>query len=259
MDEAFGGVDRVDAEGMVALRDSIRRHRLPMLVFPALRSHAYERRVSEYASILGTLYHAIQKVSGCNVVVDSSKAPYNALLVSEIPNVQASLIHLVRDSRAVAHSWQRRKRRAESPQQMVYMERYTPTQTAVSWSMSNVLTPIAARRFANHTVLRYEDLAAEPRQVLIDLARWLGADSSAFPFVSNDVVTLESDHALWGNPNRFETGPVRIRPDDEWRTTMNRRSRHVVTALTVPLLWKYGYLTRSQPDVVQPAAISPGP
>ena len=49
------------------------------------------------------------------------------------------------------------------------------------------------------------------------------------------------DHTAGGNPSRFETGSVDIRPDDDWRYQMPGRRRPYVTALTWPLLVRYGY------------------
>ena len=60
------------------------------------------------------LYSSIMARTGCSVIVDSSKfASYGHLLASN-PAFDVRVIHLVRDSRAVAHSWQRRKRRTQA-------------------------------------------------------------------------------------------------------------------------------------------------
>jgi hypothetical protein len=56
------------------------------------------------------------------------------------------------------------------------------------------------------------------------------------------AVVLERDHSVDGNPMRFDVGAVAIRPDGRWRTDLNPRTRRAVTALTAPLLFRYGYL-----------------
>jgi hypothetical protein len=48
-------------------------------------------------------------------------------------------------------------------------------------------------------------------------------------------------HTVSGNPNRFETGAVELRPDREWISKMSPRNKALVTALTLPLLKHYGY------------------
>jgi hypothetical protein len=43
---------------------------------------------------------------------------------------------------------------------------------------------------------------------------------------------------------RFQTGRVRLRRDDSWRTRLAPAERRLVTALTLPLLRRHGYLGR---------------
>jgi hypothetical protein len=45
-----------------------------------------------------------------------------------------------------------------------------------------------------------------------------------------------------GNPQRFETGPTELRSDVEWKRTMPAAPRAAVTAMTLPLLIRYGYV-----------------
>jgi hypothetical protein len=40
----------------------------------------------------------------------------------------------------------------------------------------------------------------------------------------------------------MRSGPVELRYDGEWAARQSRRDRRVVTALTWPLLARYGYL-----------------
>jgi hypothetical protein len=47
-----------------------------------------------------------------------------------------------------------------------------------------------------------------------------------------------------GNPNRFETGAVQLRPDVEWVGRLGRSHRALVTAVTWPLLLRYRYPLR---------------
>jgi uncharacterized protein YndB with AHSA1/START domain len=51
-----------------------------------------------------------------------------------------------------------------------------------------------------------------------------------------------------GNPSRFKTGNIDLRPDEEWKVKMRGADKNVVTALTAPLLLKYGYLGRKEPS-----------
>ena len=52
-------------------------------------------------------------------------------------------------------------------------------------------------------------------------------------------------HSVSGNPNRFGTGEVELRADEEWRRAMRTVDRGLVTALTWPLLLRYRYPLRA--------------
>jgi len=52
-------------------------------------------------------------------------------------------------------------------------------------------------------------------------------------------VDLGEDHTVAGNPIRFRRGEIEVRRDDEWRTRMPRRSKALVTALTLPALARF--------------------
>ena len=49
-------------------------------------------------------------------------------------------------------------------------------------------------------------------------------------------------HSIAGNPDRLRAGPVEVRLDDGWKREMMPVDRRLVTALTWPLLSRYGYL-----------------
>jgi hypothetical protein len=242
MDEAFGGIDCVDARHVMALRKATLGN-WPRLVFRRLRTETYERQLQEYGAIVERLYHAIQQVSGCQVIVDSSKSTAYALMLTGIPSIRLSMVELIRDSRACAFSWQRRKERIDALDKAMMMDRQSLPRSAVEWSLRLSTLPLVSRRAAVHVTCRYEDFAEEPRQTLAAIAAELGiADPASFPFCSDQSVVLKSDHFLWGNPDRLRKGAITIRLDDEWRRAMGWKQRAIVTALTFPLLWKYGYL-----------------
>jgi hypothetical protein len=71
-----------------------------------------------------------------------------------------------------------------------------------------------------------------------------GEDPPGSPFVSAADVRLRVTHSVSGNPNRFQTGPIELRPDSEWRHSLGAAHRALVTAVTWPLLLRYGYPVR---------------
>ncbi len=74
--------------------------------------------------------------------------------------------------------------------------------------------------------------------------RAVGLEVPAGSEVPGRTFTPGIDHTVSGNPVRFEAGPIEIRPDLEWRTALPTGKRRLVTALTWPLLRRYGYFRR---------------
>ena len=83
--EAYGGWEKVDLEEMLGLEQSVTRLRQwPLLVVPGVARRRLGK-ASTYAAHMQRLYLAISEVSGCPVVVDSSKNPCLALLCVGCP------------------------------------------------------------------------------------------------------------------------------------------------------------------------------
>jgi hypothetical protein len=202
--------------------------------------------LTEYTSYYARLYAAITDVSGCDLVVDSSKHPSLAHCLRWQPDVDLRVLHLVRDPRAVAYSWSRQVLRPDTDRQS-YMTRYSPATTARQWDVQNAAFQLLARTGVPTMRLRYEDFTAEPELTLHRVADFAGLPSrDSYPFLTADGPSwrahLSGSHSVSGNPMRFTTGQIPIRADEKWRTSMPKAQQRAVTALTLPLLAGYGYL-----------------
>jgi hypothetical protein len=69
----------------------------------------------------------------------------------------------------------------------------------------------------------------------------LGESGRRLSFLRDHEIELGIGHTVAGNPNRFRSGLVRLRRDDEWVYKMRGRDRALVMLLTLPLLARYGY------------------
>ena len=149
---------------------------------------------------------------------------------------------LVRDSRAVAYPWGRIK---ESPAVVGgrLMPRMSPAQVSRAWSLRNFSYDLLSG-FAHLSRLRYENLVNDPTFYLAETLSRVGFDDVAgsLPVVRGREISMSVDHTVSGNPSRFKTGNIELRPDEEWKVRMRGVDKNVVTALTAPLLVKYGYL-----------------
>jgi hypothetical protein len=89
--------------------------------------------------------------------------------------------------------------------------------------------------------LRYEDLVRDPASAVRSVLSFVGEEPATLPFLSDGAVHLAPTHTVAGNPSRFRTGVVEIRPDDEWLSRLEPRARAIVEAISLPLLRRYGY------------------
>lgn len=247
-DRAFGGWSSVDIDGVAALKGQVDRTRhLPRLA----RARLPERRlaaVRRYAEIYTRVYRAAAEVSGAAVVVDSSKHASLAFALRWAQELDLRVVHLVRDSRAVAHSWSRQVRRPEVVDAEAYMPRFSPVQVSALWTVQNLAFDVLATRRVPArlpvTRIRYEDFTADPRGTVTAVRRLAGLAylPSALRVLDEPPVHPRPAHTVAGNPLRFARGPLRVRADEEWRTSFPAGARALVSALTLPLRLRYGYL-----------------
>jgi hypothetical protein len=198
--------------------------------------------LEECDPFLERLYRAIQRVSGAKVIVDPSKRYTYAVLLSLLPFADLRVVHLVRDSRAVAYSWEKSKESSAVVGGRL-MPRISPAQTTRNWSLRNYSYD-SLSGFARLSRLRYEDFVGDPAFYLPETLARLGFDEEAGgpPVIRGREISLSVDHTVSGNPSRFRTGNIELRPDEEWKVKMRGADKNIVTALTAPLLLRYGYL-----------------
>ena len=237
---ALPGIDLTQAEALDRASRRTRTRHLPLMLLPnAERRYAPDLRW--YRDVLRNLYKAVLKVGDADTVVDSSKYPSYAFLLRQIPELDIKVIHLVRDPRAVAHSWTRDKVDPDAPggERMVKLP---PVVTGVYWSVWNsALAIICERQEISRLVVKYEDLVAEPRHTVESICAWAGLEGRALPFVSENEVVLTTNHAVSGNAVRFNQGLVPIVGDQSWSTNMSDAARRAAWATSWPVRRRFGY------------------
>lgn len=245
VEHAFGRTSNIGLNEIEQFaRSKIRLPGMPKIAFPFLATSEYKSQLLKYRETLSRLYLAIQQASGSRVIVDSSKHPAHGLVLTQIPNIDVYIIHLVRDSRAVAYSWQRPKRVFDVHWKTTYMPTAHPLRSTVSWCTRNFVTHFLAYFNANYQFIRYEDLVNDPKGSLVGILEKIGEPRPELGFLSNSQICLKTTHGLSGNPIRFHKNAMEIRLDSEWRKKMSIGQKRAVTGLTWPLLLKYGYKLR---------------
>jgi hypothetical protein len=181
-------------------------------------------------------------VSGRSIIVDSSKSPVRALALARVLGPDLRLLHLVRDPRGVAWSYLKPYTRDDAAGVQHTIPSRPVWRTSLRWSEVNAVSEVAARRFApeRRARIRYEDLLADPADVLHVAGRVLGVDLDELAKRLESGEEFTSAHQVAGNRLRMQ-GAVRLRPDTEWRAGLGPRDRAAVRAIAGPLMWRYGY------------------
>jgi hypothetical protein len=221
----------------------LRSRNTPSLLFQA--PGKVTDSLGRYVDLMRRVYRAIADVTGSRVVIDSSKRPSDAALLRLIPGIDAYLLHVVRDPRAVAFSWKRPKawRKDGSSLMRIHGAAYSTSM----WVGYNVGAEIVMRRMtpSRRLRIRYEDFVAAPREVVGRIVKWIGEPVERLPFIDSETATLTGNHSVSGNPSRFKIGAVPVRDDDSWRRRQEWRDRATVTALALPFLARYRYPVRA--------------
>lgn len=241
-DRAFGGMTAELADEMHTLRQSFRSVHLPLMLVPGA-TRRLTALLGPYPERIGRLYRAITDVTGACLLVDSSKEPHYSSILRGRHELDVRFAHLVRDPRAVAFSWGR-TRREPGLDGAAMMERRGPVVSAAYYDVSNLAAEALWRRDdRRYDRIRYEDLLTDSNGIGRVLSALTGIDlqPGLRHVVDGDGAVVHATHSVWGNPNRFETGRIELRPDDAWKRTMTRRARWTSTALTAPFIRRYGY------------------
>jgi hypothetical protein len=232
-DVAWGGMGRIDVHEALRLQDTVDRWwRIPQVGLGS--APGVRRELDAYAGILRPLYDAIADVSGARVIVDSSKdASHGWVLQRLVPSIDLSVLHLVRDSRAVAYSLC--ERRKFDPASGEVWGGHGLARTIAGWTATNALVRALGRSSSvPYLRLAYEDFCEDPDRALARTAALVGEPAPA-P-LAPEGIDAGIQHQVAGNPVRFVHGSIAIRRDDEWRRSMSATGRRVVTVATWPML-----------------------
>jgi Sulfotransferase family/Sulfotransferase domain len=248
--------DRV-AEVVSLLRRSGRVRTLPAVMAGRLRG-GFDPARSDASrtgrAALADVYRSIAAVTGSRVIVDSSKLPAYANLLAATPGIDLKVVHLVRDPRGAAHSWSSRKVLDDGAARP-HMEQIGPGKSAVLWDVWNLATgalfDCGPDRYLR---IRYEDFVSDPVASVRRILAMVGLQDSALPFVGPHEAITSVNHSVAGNPDRLRHGSVTLQRDDRWVRAMPVRHQFLVSAITAPLLLRYGYSLR--PAAAQPRHVA---
>jgi hypothetical protein len=197
-----------------------------------------------YCSLWKAMTAAISQVSGKKIIVDSSKSGRRCArriqTLSRLCGLDVSVIHLVRDPRAVMWSTLRgsnRKLEADQPAALsggAY-------RALISWGMANASVHLTKATIPQLKLIRlkYEDVMGNPVKELHKLGIFL--DMNLEPVINSitEHCPLDPGHGARGNRARRQ-GPIWLELDEEWKEALPNYARRLAL-LSWPLAHRYGY------------------
>lgn len=244
LSEAFGRPPRIDIDRLRSSERQLLRLRTSWRALDWTRNPArIQSRHGHYLEALERLYPAIASVADAEAIVDSSKTPTYAAVLSLLHHLDLRVLHLTRDPRAAAYSFLNPKPSPDrGPSES--MDRLGTSKSSFLWAWWNGLADRLWQGRPNVLMarIRYEALTREPEETLRYLrAVLLPEVSDRIWGVAGRTVNLGVSHTVSGNPDRLKEGPVVIEPDDRWQAGLSARQQALVVAIAGRMMHRYGY------------------
>jgi hypothetical protein len=200
-------------------------------------------RHTGFITQLTAVLDALQRVTGVNDFVDASKAPEMALALGLTDGTDLRVLNLVRDPRAIAVSWH--KRRGQAFAGWEFSRVWAKRQQALSrWSKT------LGARFME---VRYEEFATDARATIERIQAWAGLASTAGTFASKDraVISWSRQHLYPPANERIlaeRAALVTIAPAEEWRDRRHWFQHTLALLATHPDGMRYARTVRPSGD-----------
>jgi hypothetical protein len=170
----------------------------------------------------------------------------HAFLIFALTSIDLYILHLVRDPRGVVFSWMRNADPgALEPRPEVAFGTRRLLSVATTWSLHNLAIELLPTVRTRRLLIRYEDFASSPVDVVAGICDFLGEPPAEMPSSIGAALDLGDKHMVSGNRSRYVCGHVEIRPDDAWRRALPLGIRALGSLPTVPLMARYGYSIRA--------------
>lgn len=244
LDDLFNKANPINAQEMIRLRDKVNSLWWKMVLPPAGTRHHLTPPLQPYLDSLERLCTALQTKTASHLLIDSSKLPALAYLYTLLPQTEVYILHLIRHPQAVAYSWQRKKAmpsaNATAPS---HMSQLTAAQSAREWAVRQGYVRLVRHSFRpRYLMLNYETFVQAPQETTQKILDFIDEPTAPTPFISSHEVKNKGiNHTLIGNPNRFQTDTITIRPDMRWQTALSARDKTITNWLTWPVRKFYGY------------------
>ena len=213
--------------------------------FYPIRDLLRKLRKKDFDIVMNSFYKLYKNIlvkTESSYIIDSSKHPMFAYILSMHPNIELYTIHLIRDARAVTYSTQKKRIRPEVKDKIEYMPTYPAYISALAWKFVNIASEDLEKTSLKYIRIRYEDMLQNIKETLKKLYLFLDLKKVNNNFIKeNNVLLLHANHTVSGNPMRFKSGEIELKLDDEWKTKLSYKDKKIVEFICHNELKKYWY------------------
>jgi hypothetical protein len=160
--------------------------------------------------VIKEFYFSISVLSGCDVIIDSSKSPAWAKLLTLVPELEVSFVHLERSLPYVASSWKKKIQLPEFNDKVVFMPVKSDWAILRTWLRIKLLANNL--KVNKYLFVKYEDVCN--KQSSLDLIfAFLGVNAP-----EEGIYYNYGNHGIAGNPLRSSSSkPILITNADKSR------------------------------------------
>lgn len=249
--KGFGQLTREYARELNALEQQVFRRQRILVLAPVRWSTRWAKRIHVMLEQRGLLYQSIGEVTNAECIVDSGKEVTFGSIMSRLSNISFSTIHIVRDPRGVAFSWQKQVPSDSEPGDM---PRSPVMNTAARWVSGNLLVQLSLKRLSHaYSRVRYEDLVAYPDDIACELSRATSNIAEYEGWAECRIQHPNEHHLVGSNPGvrQHLAGNLRLTLDEEWRARLPRGQQRLVTAVCGGLMSAYDYPLRNRHPLIR--------
>ena len=188
--------------------------------------------VDTYLKHTEKLYECISKVSGKNIIVDSSRLPGRLLALSLSTKIEIFPIYIIRDPRGVTNSLIKKDIRNNGE------IRNSTFKHILTWNVKNLLSldSVKILNSKDTLYLGYKNFTKKPAQVLEKIKKILNCTLNYEEENGKVSLYLEPGHVFTGNRSRHDTGKITITEDTKWKKELKFSKKILVSITSLPLL-----------------------
>jgi hypothetical protein len=172
-------------------------------------------------------------------ILDSSKDPFHLNSISSKIDYDIFIIHIIRDCRGYAYSYNNPQRRAEG------LDIKTYARSLLEWIIVNLLTIKVINNFELPFIrLSYEEFCTNPQIIRKKINSSLGINIPK-DFIS--AINKDTHHNIEGNNLRFKKVET-IKKDEKWKKNLPYIAKLAIGFFSIPI---YKFLLRKPAELIK--------